>query len=226
MLHMTNLIPAEPVPEHYTTIEVARLLGLAVRSVQMMVDRGELSAWKTAGGHRRISRASVEQWRSDRSVVAAAPATVGAAGGRRASDVRAPVPAGVGGKVLLIEDSVHYQNLVRMVMRQQFPTVQLAVAGDGVSGLVTYGKVDPDVLIVDILLPGIDGALLLTTLHAHPQFARSRLLVITSLELAQRAPYALALQGVPVIHKRQLVTELPQALAQALRKPGLVAATR
>ena len=44
------------------TIEVARLLGLAVRSVQLMVDRGELEAWKTPGGHRRISRASVERW--------------------------------------------------------------------------------------------------------------------------------------------------------------------
>ena len=37
-------------------------VGLAVRSVQLMVDRNELEAWKTPGGHRRISRASVEQW--------------------------------------------------------------------------------------------------------------------------------------------------------------------
>ena len=54
--------PADAGTEPYTTIEVAQLLGLAVRSVQLMVDRGELDAWKTPGGHRRISRASVERW--------------------------------------------------------------------------------------------------------------------------------------------------------------------
>ena len=45
-----------------STVEVARRLGLAVRSVQTMVDRGELQAWKTPGGHRRIARTSVERW--------------------------------------------------------------------------------------------------------------------------------------------------------------------
>jgi excisionase family DNA binding protein len=42
--------------EHCTTLEVARMLGMAVRSVQMMVDRGLLEGWKTPGGHRRIIR--------------------------------------------------------------------------------------------------------------------------------------------------------------------------
>jgi len=52
--------------DHYTTLEVAGLLGMAVRSVQLMVDREELEAWKTPGGHRRISRSSVERWIASR----------------------------------------------------------------------------------------------------------------------------------------------------------------
>ncbi len=217
---MTNLRSAAPVPEHFTTIEVARLLGLAVRSVQLMVDRGELSAWKTAGGHRRISRVSVELWRAGQSVVVPVPWVAGQAGGRRASDVRATVPAAQGGKVVLIDDSAHYRHLVNLVVRQQFPTVHLSVADDALAGLAMVGKVDPDVLIVDIVLPGIDGATLITTLRSHLQFARCRLLVITSLDETQRSPFAFALQGVTVIYKPQLVTELPRALAQALSESG------
>ena len=34
----------------YSTRDVAERLGMAVRSVQMMVDRGELEAWKTPAG--------------------------------------------------------------------------------------------------------------------------------------------------------------------------------
>lgn len=191
--------------EPYTTIEVASLLGLAVRSVQLMVDRGELEAWKTPGGHRRISRGSVERWLAARRGGARPDAT----GTARSAARRAP-------RVLLIEDSVHFQNLVRLLLGQKFPQVELHVADEGFAGLAMAGQLQPDVLIVDILLPGIDGATLITSLRSHPQFSHSRLIVITSLDESQREPYAFALAGVPVVHKPQLVTTLPTLLAEAL----------
>lgn len=118
-------------------------------------------------------------------------------------------------KVLLIEDSIHFQNLVSLLVEQHFPAWQLHIANDGITGLAMYGQIQPDILIVDILLPGIDGAALITTLRSHPQFARSRLIVVTSLDESQRAPYAFALQGVNLIHKPRLVAELPALLAQS-----------
>jgi excisionase family DNA binding protein len=202
-------LPLDPDRKDFSTMEVGRLLGLAVRSVQLMVDRGELSAWKTPGGHRRISRESVEAWLAQRGgalppsapVAAAAPMT-----GRR--------------RVLLIEDSVHYQNLVSLLIGQQFPELELHMAPDGIVGLAMYGQLQPDLLIVDILLPGIDGATLITSLRSQPQFARSQLIVVTSLDEAQRAPYAFALVGVPVVHKPQLVMDLPPLLDRLLAAPG------
>jgi len=52
--------------EHLSTIEVARMLGMAVRSVQLMVDRGLLQAWRTPGGQRRIDSRSVQRWLGER----------------------------------------------------------------------------------------------------------------------------------------------------------------
>ncbi len=194
--------------DDYSTLEVARLLGMAVRSVQMMVDRGELQAWKTPGGHRRISRDSVERWRESRQQprgLDAPPAP------------RGPQPTPVAGPtVLLIEDSVHYQNLIGLLVRQQFPALDLQVADDGIAGLAMAGRLQPQVMIVDILLPGIDGATLITSLRSHPQFAGIQLIVVTSLDDAGRAPYAFALAGLPVIHKTRLVAELPARLQAAL----------
>ena len=37
------------------TTEAARILGLSVGTVQSLVERQELMAWKTRGGHRRIA---------------------------------------------------------------------------------------------------------------------------------------------------------------------------
>jgi excisionase family DNA binding protein len=197
------------VPPHYTTREVASLLDMAVRSVQLMVDRGELQAWKTAGGHRRIARDSVNQWLRTHASIPAG------------MEPGAVLPAGQPLRALLIEDSVHYQNLVRLLMQQQVPEVQLHVANDGITGLAMYGQLQPEILIVDILLPGIDGATLITTLRSRPQFARSKLLVITSLDVHEREPYAFALEGVTVVHKPRLVAELPQVLHACLAEGSI-----
>ncbi len=80
------------------------------------------------------------------------------------------------------------------------------------------GQWQPDVLIVDILLPGIDGATLITSLKTHRQFEKTQLIVVTALDEAQRAPYALAIEGVPVIHKLALVKELPSRLQDCLQQ--------
>jgi excisionase family DNA binding protein len=199
--------PSEPAPQ-CSTLEAARLLGMAVRSVQLMVDRGELEAWKTPGGHRRISRASLDAWLGARQGGAAAPA-------RSAATAAASV-AGGNGRVLVIEDSRHYQTLVSLLLREHFPNLTVKLADEGVSGLALAGQWQPQVLIVDILLPGIDGATLIMSLRSHPQFAASRLIVITSLDGGDLAPYRFALEGVTVVHKSRLVTELPLRLGEAL----------
>ena len=181
------------------------MLGLAVRSVQLMVDRGELEAWKTPGGHRRISRESVRRWQH----------AVGGAGKARSVE---PAAADRPPAILVIEDSAHFQNLVSLLVKQQFPAAELRLASDGIAGLAMVGQWDPDVLVVDILLPGIDGAALITSLRTHPQFSGSELIVVTSLTEAERAPYAFALRGVPVVHKPRLVAELPPLLAASLQR--------
>lgn len=175
---------------------------MAVRSVQLMVDRGELQAWKTPGGHRRILRSSLEAWLAARCGPSATALATADPGARPLT-------------VLLIEDSVHFQNLIGLVVKRELPEAELHVASDGIAGLAMAGRLDPDVLLIDILLPGIDGAALITSLRSHPQFARSRLIVVTALDEAQREPYAFALDGVPLVHKAALVTELPLLLAQA-----------
>ncbi|OYU46552.1 MAG: DNA-binding protein [Burkholderiales bacterium PBB4] len=204
--------PAMPTSDHLTTLEVARVLGLAVRSVQLMVDRGALRAWKTPGGHRRIDRASVEAWQNGRHFDRSEPSAPAPLSPALAAPAAMPDMT----RVLLIEDSLHYQNLVGLLLRQKFPQVQLRTAGDGIVGLALVGQFQPHVLLVDLLLPGIDGATLISSLRMHEQFRDLRVIVITSLSPEQLAPFAFALQDLPVVHKPQLVAELPLVLAECI----------
>lgn len=193
------------------------MLGMAVRSVQLMVDKGLLQAWRTPGGHRRIDSRSVQRWLAERDGQLDGHSTsAGALEVRPAATRPRPVNAVAGGdqrpRLLLIEDSNHFQSLVSLVVNKHLPQAELHIADDGIAGLAMAGKLEPDVLLVDIVLPGIDGATLITSLRSHSQFRHSQLVVVTGLDDQGLAPYAFALGGVPVVRKLRLVEDLPPLL--------------
>lgn len=215
--------PANGPDSTLTTREAANLLGLAVRSVQLMVDRGDLQAWKTSGGHRRITRASVDAWLTRRPAAARSahkPTPTGwvnpVSARRRASDSKQPT-------VVLIEDSSHFQSVIKLMLQRSHPQVSLHVASDAIVGLALCGAVRPDILMVDLMLPGIDGATLISSLRSQKHFAGLQLMVVTGLDERQRDPYAFALDGIPVVEKKDMAWALPKVLAQLLAKAASAA---
>jgi hypothetical protein len=56
-------------------------------------------------------------------------------------------------------------------------------------------------------------------------FGQCKLIVLTALDEAQRAPYAFALDQVPVVHKPRLVNDLPP-LIESLLGARVAAATQ
>lgn len=201
-----------------STQEAAQRLRLAARSVQQMVDRGELEAWKTPGGHRRISVASVERWLEARGRGLPSSASPISSPAADAMPPLAPARPAAHPRILVLDDSHHYQNLVALLVRQSIADAELHLADDGIAGLALAGRLAPDVLIVDPTLPSIDAAALLTGLRSHPLFARSRVIVVTALDEPARAPWAFALEGLPVAHKSRLASELPPLLDAALAR--------
>lgn len=43
-----------------TTTDAARMLGISVRTAQLLIEGGRVPSWKTPGGHRRVHRSSVQ----------------------------------------------------------------------------------------------------------------------------------------------------------------------
>src|SRR5215216_7970595 len=59
------------------------------------------------------------------------------------------------GRVLVVEDDAHIRDLV--VLHLQLEGLTAVAAGDGATGL-RLAKADPfDLLILDVMLPGLDG---------------------------------------------------------------------
>jgi excisionase family DNA binding protein len=147
----------------YTTRETADLLGVSLRTIQLWVESGILKAWKTAGGHRRISHESVIALLNERN---------------GALSVDDPTKQY---KVLVIEDDTDLLELYRLKMRLWGLPIQLLTAENGYEGLIKIGKDRPDVVIVDLILPNMNGFELINTLLENNEYKNIGIIVVTSL---------------------------------------------
>jgi excisionase family DNA binding protein len=172
-----------------TTREAGETLGVAVRTVQLWVEAGVLPAWRTAGGHRRIARSAVEKLLAE-----------------RRSDLSPPKPIGQSAassfKLLLVEDDPVLQRLFSSVVDTWNFPVELSTAGNGFEGLVRIGEMCPDMVVSDLVMPGMDGFEMLRALKkAGPTFASIKLLVISALTAEEIQAQGGLPDGVTCFHK-------------------------
>ena len=81
-------------------------------------------------------------------------------------------------KILVIEDEPDIRELVRYNLEQEgFRVVE---AGDGEQGLELVRKEKPALLVLDLMLPGIDGVQLCRTLREQPETADLPLVMLTA----------------------------------------------
>jgi len=91
-------------------------------------------------------------------------------------------------RVLVIEDSPSVRRLIEVCLRVLDVNVSSAI--DGITGLDQIGATDPDVVVLDIGLPGLDGWEVLSRLRENPDSSDVKVLVLTAHaqpEMADRA---------------------------------------
>ena len=160
-----------------TTREAGDTLGVAVRTVQLWVEAGILPAWRTAGGHRRIARSAVERLWAERQQELA-PAI------KARSCSKTPI------KLLLVEDDSFVQRVFSSIVATWCFPVALTTAVNGFEGLMRIGESRPDIVLTDVLLPGMDGFQMIRALKQPGSgFGSFKLLVVSALcseEIARR----------------------------------------
>ncbi len=157
-----------------TTREAAQLLGISLRTAQLWVENGQLEAWKTEGGHRRISRASVV-----RLLEGGSPADA------RAADTTAMHQPPDRLKVLVVEDDNILLKLYKSVLTSWKLPLDIVTANNGIEGLILIGRDAPDMMITDLSMPGMDGFQLIRALAASTLRAGMEIVVVSGLDAAE-----------------------------------------
>jgi len=171
-------------PKHAycTTREAARLLEVSVKTAQLWVESGALRAWKTPGGHRRISRASVEQLLATRTASSRlAAGALGAAGERGEMGGARFAGAVPRLRVLIVEDDARLAHLYEITFASWGLPIDVGFAANGFAALLEIGKCKPHVLITDLRMPGMDGFRLISALCEEPYFRDVRIVAVSAL---------------------------------------------
>ena len=135
-----------------TTREAAQALGISLRTAQLWVENGQLEAWKTEGGHRRITPDSVQRLLRG-NLQAVAP-----------EKPEAQPPSTERITVLIVEDDKILLKLYKIMFASWKMPVDVITAGNGIDGLIRIGKDSPDLMITDLDMPGMDGIQLIRNL--------------------------------------------------------------
>ena len=156
-----------------STREAAERLGVALRTVQLWVEGGVLPAWKTAGGHRRISRAAVERLIAERMAALSGDAPLA---------VRATPASESRLQLMVVEDEPELLRLFTMVIAGWDLPVAVTPASNGFEALLRMGQHCPDLLITDLNMPGMDGFKMIASLRGVGQaFDDMDIVVVTAL---------------------------------------------
>jgi PAS domain S-box-containing protein len=94
--------------------------------------------------------------------------------------IEAGAGSGVSGTVLVIDDDATVHDLLRRMLSKDGFRVESAM--DGVAGLDRARQLRPDVVLLDVLMPGVDGWSVLSTLKADPDLGDIPVVMVSMLD--------------------------------------------
>ena len=147
------------------TSYAAKLLGLSVATVQSLVEKGEIDAWKTLGGHRRIALQSINFHMA------------------KTNPKRVKVDVKQAGRlrVLVVEDDASTRDLYLCQFEDWALPVDCTFMSSALEALMDIASMRPDLLITDLAMSSMDGLEMLKAIKRNARLAEMQILVISGL---------------------------------------------
>jgi DNA-binding response OmpR family regulator len=80
--------------------------------------------------------------------------------------------------ILVVDDDPHSLDIVRTYLESQGYSVATAI--DGNDALAKLEEVRPALVLLDVMMPGIDGWEVARVIKNHPEFSKARVVMLTA----------------------------------------------
>jgi excisionase family DNA binding protein len=156
--------PKESYEGYCGTSYAAKLLGISVGTVQGLVERKDLKAWKTQGGHRRISLQSVYEYQRRHNLAPCALI-------QNEDHLR----------VMVVEDDETTRLLLQLNFDRWGLPLDVVMYDSAIEALLDMPKIHPQVLMTDLRMPKVDGFEFLRKLNQHALFDNMSVVAMTAM---------------------------------------------
>ena len=143
-------------------------------TVRQWAARGLLRSLTTPGGHRRFLLSDVEEFARSRGAT--------------------PVPrkSGRPDRVLVVDDDPQICRSIADLIRRHAPQVETEIARDGFEAGAKVESFRPHALVLDLMMPGMDGFEVCRKLRERPTLNHIRIVAITGFPSAENVERVLA----------------------------------
>jgi excisionase family DNA binding protein len=145
-----------------TTGEVARYCDVSTNAVKKWIRNGRLKAFRTPGGHFRVDSEDFREFL----VLHKMP-------------VYAEFFEKKGRRILLVDDDSQVREMLAEVLRAMDLDLVVEQAEDGYDALLKAGNSRPDLLVLDLKMPRMDGFEACRRIRSNPSTSTTKILAIS-----------------------------------------------
>lgn len=145
-----------------TTFQIANMLGVSDQSVANWIDAGQLIAERTPGGHRRVTPGNLIGFLKQQEM-------------QIPDELEVAPPT-----ILVVDDEPDVIQWFAETLQQNCPDFRVLTAGDGFDAGKIVTAENPDLVILDIYMPGLDGYDVCRRIKSEPQTQSIKIGAITA----------------------------------------------
>ena len=186
----------------YTTVDLAKVCKVSLRTVIRWVDEGKLTSFRTPGGHRRVREPDLVKFLDHYQI----PFSV--------------KPSGEKKRILVVENKRFLEGLLKQILRRSSDTHEIVVARDLYESGIKIGLLQPDLVILGTIPKGQEIVKFCRSLRRIPEAKSTKIIVLSEKVAGDRMQELLSLGVQAVIDKPYTIDDLRPHLLRVLGDPS------
>lgn len=148
----------------YSTFEISKICGVYPTTVINWINQGKLKAYSTPGGHHRVTKEDLIKF---------------------LKEYNFPIPPELEDKkkVFIVDDDEIFRETLFKAFSKKSEIFETSKYSDGYEALISVGKNKPHLMIIDIVMPKMDGLTLIKKLKENKEFSDIKIIVVSGEEI-------------------------------------------